>query len=353
MSAPAPHFRAFVRSVHRRLVVVRAAERTGLGMLAGCVAAGALLPLLYWGAQPAVVPAMFLLGLGTVAGAAWGVVSRPSMLSAAMEADRQLGLADLLGTATACHPHAGAHDPWQRTVLAVADDRCRQLTASQVLLNRFGARAWGGIGLATALVLTLAALSSQPTNVRATPERAGNPAISPVAPRQPESQRAHSAVVGTARPISRARPDGSTESGSRDQTGPPAAPVQTADKANPSSAAQSSAGGDEGLGGGAGRARQPQPSTPAPTASDAASPDAATGQPVGGSGRASAALPSSRTSADAGGTTSAASPGPSDRVPPWQSESWPSDRRAAADAVDAGRVPDAYRDLVRDYFDRP
>lgn len=40
------------------------------------------------------------------------------------------------------------------------------------------------------------------------------------------------------------------------------------------------------------------------------------------------------------------------RVAPWMTDAWPERRAAALSAVDAGRVPDAYRDLVRDYFDR-
>jgi hypothetical protein len=33
------------------------------------------------------------------------------------------------------------------------------------------------------------------------------------------------------------------------------------------------------------------------------------------------------------------------------SNSWPADR-AANNAIDRGQIPDAYRDLVRDYFER-
>jgi hypothetical protein len=36
--------------------------------------------------------------------------------------------------------------------------------------------------------------------------------------------------------------------------------------------------------------------------------------------------------------------------PPWQSSSWPVARDEALSAVRDGRVPDAYRDLVRTYF---
>jgi hypothetical protein len=37
---------------------------------------------------------------------------------------------------------------------------------------------------------------------------------------------------------------------------------------------------------------------------------------------------------------------------PWSGADWPAARAAALRAIDGGRVPDAYRNLVRDYFDR-
>jgi hypothetical protein len=37
-------------------------------------------------------------------------------------------------------------------------------------------------------------------------------------------------------------------------------------------------------------------------------------------------------------------------TPPWASPDWQSDQRAAGEALDAGAVPDRYRDVVRAYF---
>jgi hypothetical protein len=36
--------------------------------------------------------------------------------------------------------------------------------------------------------------------------------------------------------------------------------------------------------------------------------------------------------------------------PPWSSPSWDADRAAAGEAIKSGRVPDAYRDVVSEYF---
>jgi hypothetical protein len=40
-------------------------------------------------------------------------------------------------------------------------------------------------------------------------------------------------------------------------------------------------------------------------------------------------------------------------APPWTSSSWPADRAAAEESLRRGATPDAYRDVVREYFDAP
>src|SRR5437868_1227616 len=99
MASTMPHFEQFLRAVHRRFLLVRVVEHAGMGALSACAAATLVLPLLLWLGEPPLVPAVALIALGAVAGTWWGVVRRPSRLTAAMEADRQLGLRDLLGTA--------------------------------------------------------------------------------------------------------------------------------------------------------------------------------------------------------------------------------------------------------------
>lgn len=69
---------------------------------------------------------------------------------------------------------------------------------------------------------------------------------------------------------------------------------------------------------------------------------------AGGDGRASESRGSNGPSNARGSVTAA----PRQPVAPWQTDAWSQRRDAAQAAVDAGRIPDAYRDLVRDYFDR-
>jgi hypothetical protein len=361
MASAAPHFEQFIRAVHRRLVLVRALERAGLGALTGCVAAGLLLPLLLWRAEPALGPAGMLIAMGAVAGLWWGVARRPSRLAAAMEADRQLGLHDLLGTAAGAGTTADASDPWLLTVLALADARCRRHTPSQVVLRRYGSRAWGGIGLAASLVLTLAALLSAPGTTPAIASR--NPgaiapaeARNPVASIQPPSP---AAATGARRSVA----DPSLESRSIDSSNEEATSRPEDDRSRsietPETVGRRSvAAGQDGQGGGAGklanrRPRSPGAPTVAPPRSPPSSPADARANAASAGGGAEAFRSTSGTDADAaGGSASSGPDSPIDRVAPWESSTWPADAQAAQEAVEAGRVPDAYRDLVREYFDR-
>jgi len=372
MEAPAPHFERFLHALHRRLVVVRAMEWLGLGALLGCAAAAVLIPLLLWRGESALTPALFLLGLGAAAGLLWGLTHRPTALAAALEADRQLGLADLLGTAAACA--AAGNDPWSRTVLAVADDRCRRHAPSQVLLNRLGGRAWGGIGLAAALVLTLAALTPGTSPLHATVTAGGGLSRAPqrhseIADGGAPRAAARPAAPHSADPVSRQAQTIGGEEVSR--TADAAARDHEHEKMSTSAeSGRPNGAGDDGRGAGTGRARDAVasrdpaasrdpvasrgPAHPA-TALPAAATSTSTARGAAGNGSSAGATqstPSGRDTDDRSASTPAPDPHPHP-TPPWRSASWPADVRAARDAVDAGGVPDSARDLVREYFDRP
>ena len=84
-------------------------------------------------------PLLACLMLGMLAGGAWGFLRRPTPLHSAMEADAQLRLSDLLGSAMLIRASATS-DPWSAAVLASADRRCADLQPSTVLLHRLGMR---------------------------------------------------------------------------------------------------------------------------------------------------------------------------------------------------------------------
>src|SRR5688500_12027143 len=131
----------FARAVHRRLVIVRVIERIGIGVLLASVAGAMLVPILMWRGQSAMALAIFAIALGACAGLVWGATRRPTRLESAMDADRQLGLADLLGTALAIERDAAAdaEDGWARSVRAIAEARCAEARPSSVIVNRLGA----------------------------------------------------------------------------------------------------------------------------------------------------------------------------------------------------------------------
>ena len=365
MSADPRQFEQFVAVLRRRLVVVRVLEAAGLGALVGSIIAGVLLPLLAWRAQPALAPALGAIGVGALVGFIWAVGRIPTALAAAAEADRQLGLADLLGTALGVLPRARESDadagaaPWIETVLAAADAVCARHVPSQVILHRLNARAWGGIALAAALVVTVAALVSESPRAVA----GGGAAPSPLAQgrvAQPEfsaDERGVSAVRSPA-PARPSRTDPATterplDTAAGSDAAEPSGPAAPGNAAAARRDAASNAGAGDGSSGGrqAATAQLPMPPRAADAPDSAAGPrrtPPGTGQ-TGGAGVASPAGSSGGDAAAPGVSATGDSPA---RTPPWHSDTWPADADRAADAINAGHVPAAHRDLVREYFER-
>ena len=155
----------FIRAVHRRLIVIRAAENLGICLLVGCAAALLLLPVVLW--RDVSSAPLLLIGLGllsAMAAIAMTFWRWPQPMDAAAEADRQLNLADLLTTTVELRRanHQEWSDQLSAIVLASANLRCQQFSPSAVVLNRLGARVWGGIGLSISLVITLAVIPVRP-----------------------------------------------------------------------------------------------------------------------------------------------------------------------------------------------
>ena len=324
----------FSRAVHRRLVIVRAIERGGACAAVAAVFAIALAGAMLWRGDDALALAVRMLTTGALVGLMWGVARRPRLLDAAIAADRQLDLADLLATALAVANQRD--DPWARAVLAMADARFRSLSPDAIVLRKFGARAWGGIGLAGALVLTVGVLSTLPQNSRARQGSAAQPALSAieVLPRPPDLTSvppARTPKYNSASDSNAGDADDATRDSNSDAS-PPSAST------SPRPSSQNPGGGEIAGQTPAGVFAQPHPS--------GVGQDFPPGQVA--TGGASSATPSDRPAASAGSSTGSVS-GQS-RTPPWQTPSWPSDRQAALEASHAGQVPDQYRDVLREYF---
>ena len=349
----------FIGALHRRLIVVRALECAAVGTLAACAVAAALIPVLLWRDRPALPPSLGLLLIGAAAGLVWGIVRRPTRLHAAAEADRQLGLSDLLGTALTVAPRSRESDrdadavPWLQTVLSLADAATRAHAPSEVILHRLHARAWGGIALAALLVLSVAALVENQTTADASARQVaeGNrtrDAQSSELANTPDAAsraaRATPAPAASGRPVTGPDRDDAGRTTHGSSVGKP-------EESSASPDGQSAASGDDGAGGGNAKANRAAVAKHlAPTAGAVAGERSDDGVPGSGAGAGSVARPAAD-GAVSGSSGGASSPSPA--TPPWRSPAWPADVARATAAVESGRVPAAHRDLVRQYFDRP
>jgi hypothetical protein len=343
-------FERFLAAVHRRMVLLRAVERVGLCVLGACVVALVLMPILVSRGESTGGLVGATLGMACFVGLLWAVISRPSKLAAAAEVDRQLRLADLLATALML-PRDRQGDEMERAVLAVADARCRQASASAVVLNRLGARSWGGIGLALALVMGLNLLGPDPArsaNRTATSQESwldaepGREQANPLAatPRTPDLRRVKAGSGADEDPASAKTESTDTETS-------PSSPVA----ANPRDSGEAGDGGAEGAGAGAAQSKPKSgDSSPLTVAPGTGGASASAGSVARGGGSGTAAdpgQPGGKAGSSAGGEIGRRRP-----APVWQSERWAADREAAGNAIRDGRVPDEYRDVVRGYFQR-
>lgn len=337
---PQPELEVFVRALHRRMVAVRALERTGLGLLAGCAVCLVLMPILLWRGEGTGALATAALCTGGIAGLIWAVARRPTRLQATMEADRQLGLSDLLGTALTI-ARDGRGGAMEEMVLAIADARCRSLSPSAIALHRLGARSWGGIALAGALVAGLGLFGGQ------TPGSTAQ-ASGPRTWQEMESaQDAQNSTHIVAPDLRRSKPGGGQDDdpSSANQT-----TSQDSTGANAKTSATNNGAGSAEQGSGAGSAVSASKGNSGAHHDAVAGGNTAggikTGNTAGGGGSAATEGGTGTASGTAGGTTAAR------HVPVWSGQGWPAAQDAAREAIRVGRVPDAYRPLVRDYFER-
>lgn len=319
----------------------------GLGILGACAAALPLVGILTWRGSPALGTAIIALTIGAGAGLVWGIVTRPTLLSAALEADRQLGWADLLSSATILGA-ASANDPWAGAVRAAADVRCRGVSPGTVVLHQLGARAWGGIGLATALVLVLGMLPIYAAPMRAGEQGdAGGSSLAGLEGNPAQSNAGD--VSNTRRTPVQEDPEDSRANRMTDANQPPAQAGKAQSSPDAGRGKTTHAVDPNGHGTGASQSKTANPlernAITTGTQARNSSPD---GKPSGGAGLASPRHTGEGKDAGQGAGESGTAARP---TPPWQSPSWAADSQKARAAVEAGSVPDSYRDVIRGYFD--
>src|SRR5688572_11319274 len=157
----------FLRRVYRRLVVVRLLEWAGIGFVIACAIALVAMLVMRNRPESPLTLAAILVGTGSVIGLIAAALRLPKIIDAAIEADRQLDLHDLLSTAWQIERSRTPAQDFEQAVLLIAHQRADQLRARDVILNRLGVRAWSGIGLAGALVLTVGILTANPLDTQA------------------------------------------------------------------------------------------------------------------------------------------------------------------------------------------
>jgi hypothetical protein len=341
----APVTGKFISAVRRRILLIRIAESIAVATAIASAAGLALLPLAWWRGQGALPMAWALLLLGLLCGLFWGISRRPTRLQAAVEADRQLGLDDLLGTILQLGP-SGAESAWRQSLAAFAENRCRALKPSVVIVSRLGLRAWAGVGILGGLLLTCAALTARPSDVTA----ASSSALAYVPANSSQSPDAVQTNLNE-EPVATARPPGpgGTDDDSH-RAFPQIRPDDSTGGAIPGQNPQSHSSNATGSSPGTGAAVTPsvKSSAPWPQSQDFSGDISRSGRTTAGGGR------SDRNASAPGDTNSTIAPSASAAVhpPPWITTAWPADAAAAEDAISAGRVPDADADLVRDYFRR-
>jgi hypothetical protein len=327
----------FIAAIWRRMVWIRIAESVGISLAVASVTGLILTPIMWWRGVDPFSAIAALWGPGFVVGILWGISRRPSLMEAAVEADHQLDLHDLLGTMLRTDTAADA--VWGESLAAFAEERCRGLRASAVIVNKIGLRGWAGVGILGLLVMAVGMLTSRPSEVTAAPTglAAGWEGLG--------EQKANENSIGLAKAVDRPPgPGGVDDLGRRMAMG-----------LNEGSSQQGGAGMDSsrnvgaGAGSGAGKATTPAgANTVAPdrrVALNAAS--SRFGEAADGTGTSD-----TKTKMPGENHSNFASSVAGRNAAPWSASGWGNDRTAAESAIQAGEVADGDADLVRDYFRR-
>lgn len=331
-------FTRFLIRAHRRRIAWRLIEHAAIGVLVGCAVAAVLLLVAWWRQVDAIAPVLAVLFVSSIAGIVASIWRRPTLIDTARLIETQLDSPELLSSAmlSTNHPDRSFVD----ALHALADARVAGVTPASLVLLRFGSRAWSGVGLAAASVIIVALMISAPINSREAIAKAPDSIDAWLTDRADSSK-----------PQSTQNASHVDEPSQRDPT--PSRSIVDAGAEASSKSSNSVARSREGVSGasansrGAGSAHTDSQDSNL-IARNSTSPPISSGTlAAGGSG---AATNSGTLGLASAGSVSASTP---QQIAPWNSEHWSRDRDAALDAVRSGAIPDAYRSLVQDYFQRP
>ena len=338
METIAPISQRFVSAVRRRILLIRIGESIALFAAGASVLGLALLPIFWMRGESAMPLAMELLGGGIVLGFVHGIARRPSRLAAAREADSQLNLHDLLGTVLLMAQIGD--EAWRQNLAAFAEERCRTLRPSSVVVQRIGLRGWAGVGILSALLMTSTLLTVRPASVTAGSPLAASDSAQSISIQIPWGQNSE---ISSA-PSQRSPGPGGTDTIS--DRGFDADP-QDAQTPTTGDSGHSSGGISASSGAGVSTTANSVADAAAPSKSDAQGANLQTGKIVEGNGQSD-----SRIRAAGENNSMTASPEAGKKVPSWESSGDSANLDAGGSPDDFSRSPDGDADLLRDYFQR-
>ena len=335
MTAIAPVTDRFISAVRRRMVLVRVAESIAVAVACASGAGVVLAGVLWWRGMEALLMIVGLWGLGVCVGMVWGMSRWPSRMEAAVEADEQLGLDDLLGTMVKMG--AVGESGWRKMVAEYAERRCGELRASDVIVAKIGMRGWAGVGVLGLLVMTVGMLAGKPAAVNADVAGLGVGVAS--------STERGSAGSGAVFSNAVDRPPGA--GGVDDQSSRGFSESSAAETGSFGNGSRLDGEMNAGAGGGVATTAPPLSGKSGDRLGEGKGVSSGLGEFSVGSGRedSGANVGGENRSTSVSGSGGAA-------VLPWGASGWVGDADAAEGAIQAGRVPEGDAELVRDYFRR-
>jgi hypothetical protein len=253
-------------------------------------------------------------------------------------ADRRFHTSDLLATAYALR---GSADPWHANIRSQADHRVLGISAALLTPHRLGPRTWSGICLSLIAAITLGLLSATMPADRAQAVAAPTILDSPAEWKQPREAPVPSIAQSTEAREAKAQANPDSLSTNKWDDAPNGSRTWRRDGSNREGQAVT------GAGGGSARSDSPEVAMPADRAALAGRDSIESGTiALGGEGGEVRSQPGG--GATGGQVTASQGADPAS----WSAPDWPVAQTAASQAIRAGQIPDAYRNLVRDYFDR-
>jgi hypothetical protein len=334
----APISQRFVSAVRRRILLIRIGESIAVFTAGASILGLALLPIFWMRGESASPLTVEVLGGGIVLGFVHGIARRPSRLAAAQEADTQLNLHDLLGTVLSINQNTD--ETWQRSLVAFAEERCRTLRPSSVVVQRIGLRGWAGVGILGALLMASTLLTVRPTTVTAgSPLVTGDSAQS-ISAQIPGGQ---DSGISSASPLRPPGPGGTDAISDRGFDGD----SQDGQTTTPGDSGHSSGGSSASSGAGVSTTANSIAPPAASSMSDTKGANLRTGKIVEGNGQGD-----SRIRAAGENNSMTAAPMPGNKVRSWESSGDTAIPDPSESGGDFNRSPDGDADLLRDYFKR-